>query len=225
MKLYGSIASPYVARVAMAARLKGIELPMEAAPGGMGSDEYRALNPTGKIPALQTDAGVIAESEVICEYLEDIHPEPSLLPGDAVLRAHSRTISRVTDIYVAPHNSGLMRQQNPANRDQALVDNAATEFAKAFVYLSYFMGPGPFAAGEQPSLGDCAAAPFLVLLKRTVFPFFEEIPDPTETDERLRVWWDALQQHAQCKAALDEYDAELESFLKFLMERLRQRGS
>jgi glutathione S-transferase len=119
----------------------------------------------------------------------------------------------------------LVRQQNPANRDQALVDNAATEFAKAFVYLSHFMGPGPFAAGEQPSLGDCAAAPFLVLLKRTVFPFFEEIPDPTETDERLRVWWAALQQHAQCKAALDEYDAELESFLKFLMERLRQRGS
>jgi len=225
MKLYGSIASPYVARVAMAARLKGIELPMEPAPGGMGSDGYRALSPTGNVPSLLTDAGVIAESEVICEYLEDIHPEPSLLPGDAMMRAHSRTISRVTDIYVAPHNSGLVRQQDPASRDQAFVDHAATEFAKAFVYLSHFMGPGPFAAGEQPSLGDCAAAPFLILLKRTVFPFFEEIPDPTETDERLGVWWTALQQHAECKAALDEYDAELESFLKFLMERLRQRGS
>jgi glutathione S-transferase len=191
----------------------------------MGSDEYRALNPTGKIPALQTEQGMIAESEVICEYLEDIHPKPSLLPEDPMLRAHSRMTSRITDIYVAPHNSGLVRQQDPANRDQAFVDKAAAEFAKAFTYLSHYMGPGPFAAGDQPSLGDCAAAPFLILLKRTVFPFFEEIPDPTETDARLRQWWAALQQHAECRAALDEYDAALEGFLKFLMERLRQRNS
>ena len=69
MKLYGSIASPYVARVVMFADLKGIELPMEAAPGGMGSDEYKAINPTGKIPALQVDGPhgkqTIAESTVI----------------------------------------------------------------------------------------------------------------------------------------------------------------
>jgi glutathione S-transferase len=224
MKLYGALASPYVARVAMVARLKGLELPLESAPGGMGSDEYKQLNPTGKIPSLQTDEGVIAESEVIAEYLEDMFPEPSLLPGDALLRAHSRATSRVTDLYVAPHNSGLIQQRDPANRDQAFVDNAASEFEKAFRYLAHFMGPGPFAAGDSPSLGDCAAAPFLILLKRTVFPHFDEIPDPTESNERLRVWWAALQEHEGCKASLDEYDASLEAFLEYLMERLRQRG-
>lgn len=224
MKLYGALASPYVARVAMVARLKGLELAMESAPGGMGSDEYRQINPTGKIPSLHTDEGLIAESEVIAEYLEDRFPEPSLLPGDALLRAHSRTISRVTDLYVAPHNSGLMHHRDPANRDQAFVGNAANEFGKAFTYLAHFMGPGPFAAGDSPSLGDCAAGPFLVLLKRTVFPYFDEIPDPTESNERLRIWWNALQEHAGCRAALDEYDSALEEFLKFLMERLRQRA-
>ena len=45
MKLYGSIASPYVARVAMFADLKGMQIEMEAAPGGMGSDEYKAIVP------------------------------------------------------------------------------------------------------------------------------------------------------------------------------------
>jgi glutathione S-transferase len=223
MKLYGALASPYVARVAMVARLKGLELPLESAPGGMGSDEYKQLNPTGKIPSLQTDDGVIAESEVISEYLEDRFPTPSLLPGDAVLRAHSRATSRVTDLYVAPHNSGLIQQRDPANRDQAFVDNAASEFEKAFSYLAHFMGPGPFAAGDSPSLGDCAAAPFLILLKRTVFPHFDEIPDPTESNARLQVWWTALQEHEACKASLDEYDASLEAFLEYLMERLRQR--
>jgi glutathione S-transferase len=223
MKLYGSLASPYVARVAMVARLKGVELTMEPAPGGMGSAEYKAFTPMGKIPALQTEHGIIAESEVICEYLEDFCPEPSLLPGDPALRAHSRMTSRINDLYVAPHNSGLIRQQNPENRDQTVVDNAAAEFERAFTYLAHFMGPGPFAAGDQPSLGDCAAAPFIILLKRTVFPFFDEISDPTETNERLRIWWEALQGHAGCKPALDEYDVALKEFLEFLMQRLSQR--
>ena len=48
MKLYGSLASPYVARVVMVADLKGINLEMVPAPGGMGSDEYKAINPTGE---------------------------------------------------------------------------------------------------------------------------------------------------------------------------------
>ena len=55
MKLYGALASPYVARVVMCARLKGIDLPLESAPGGMGSDEYKQINPIGKIPSLAVD--------------------------------------------------------------------------------------------------------------------------------------------------------------------------
>ena len=46
MKLYGALASPYVARVVMVARLKGIDIEMESAPGGMGSDEFKQINPT-----------------------------------------------------------------------------------------------------------------------------------------------------------------------------------
>ena len=84
MKLYGALASPYAARVHMFAMLKGIDLPLESAPGGMGSDEYKAINPTGKVPALDTGAGLIAESEIICEYLEEKYPEPALLPADPV---------------------------------------------------------------------------------------------------------------------------------------------
>ena len=62
MKLIGALASPYVARVVMVANLKGIEIPMEPAPGGMGSDEYKAINPIGKIPSLTVDGKCIAES-------------------------------------------------------------------------------------------------------------------------------------------------------------------
>ena len=95
MKLYGAIASPFVARVVMLARLKGIDLPLERAlGGGLRSEEYRAFNPISKMPSLEVDGRCIAESEVICEYLEEVYPDPPLLPADPILRAHSRMVSR-----------------------------------------------------------------------------------------------------------------------------------
>jgi len=223
MKLYGSLASPYVARVAMFASLKGINLPMEAPPGGMGSDEYKRINLTGKIPSLEADGHCIAESEVICEYLEAVHPEPALIPADPLGRAQTLMISRMTDLYIAPHNTPLRNQKKPAGRDQAVVDRQAAEFAQGFSYLEHFMGSGPFTVDDRPTLGDCALAPFIGMLKQTVFPFFEEIPDPTIGDGRLAAWWDALQGHPVCKQSIDAYDEELERFLKWLQDLLAKR--
>ena len=52
MKLYGSIISPYVARVVYAARMKGLDLEAEMPANGIKSPEYLQINPLGKMPAL-----------------------------------------------------------------------------------------------------------------------------------------------------------------------------
>ncbi len=224
MKLIGALASPYVARVVMFADLKGIELPLEPVPGGMGSDEYKAINPIGKIPSLTVDGKCIAESEVICEYLESAYPDPALLPGDPMGQAQSRMISRITDFYVAPHNTPLTRMRTRGERDQAIIDNGVAEFAKAFSYIDHFMGPGPFAVGDSPTMGDCALVPFIVMLKRSVFANFPEVTDPTEAGGRIADWWQAVQDHPVCKKNADEYDVALEAFLKWLYEMLAKRA-
>jgi glutathione S-transferase len=224
MKIYGALASPYVARVAMFADLKGIDLPMEPAPGGMGSDEYKQFNPTGKIPSLEVDGRCIAESTVICEYLESRFPEPRLLPADPFAQAQTRMIARMTDLYVAPHNSPLSRMRKPADRDQTVIDRQAAEFATGFGYIERCMGPGPFAVADAPTLGDCALAPFIGMLKRTVFANFAEVHDPTTGGGRLADWWGALQGHDLCARSIAAYDEALESFLKWLYDMLDKRG-
>ena len=197
MKLYGSIASPYVARVAMFADLKGIELEMEAAPGGMGSDEYKQINPTGKIPALLTDDGdCIAESTVICDYLEALHPEPALISADPLAQSQTRMIARMTDLYVAPHNTPLNRMG--PNRDEALIAQQAELFATCFANIAAFMGPGPMSVGAKPSLGDCALAPFIIMLQQNIFAKFPEVADPTQGNGRLADWWQALHDDPDC---------------------------
>jgi glutathione S-transferase len=220
MKLYGAIASPYVARVVMFARLKGMDLPLENTPGGSPrTEEYLAFTPIGKIPSLDVDGQCIAESEVICEYLEDIQPSPSGLPSDAMGRATSRTVSRIVDLYIAPHSSTMVRQVNPDGRDQAVVDEAKAAFAKSFGFLEHYMGAGPFAAGATPTLGDCSAAPYMMLLKKLVFANFPEIPDPTLVDGRLKDWWQAIEGNPICNGVVEEYAVAVESFLQYLLKK------
>ena len=94
LKLYGALASPYVARVVLAARYKKLDLPVEMPGGGLKSPEYLAMNPYGKMPTLEHGGRHVIESQVICEYLEELYPAPSILPGDALARALARTVSR-----------------------------------------------------------------------------------------------------------------------------------
>ena len=220
MQLYGAIASPYVARVVMLARIKGVDLPLAGMPGGSpASDEYRAINPIAKIPALETDGRYLAESEVICEYLEEVGGGKPGLPEDPFERATSRLVSRIVDLYLAPHTSAFFRQMNPAARDQDAIDAAAAELAKGFEYLEYYMGPGPFCVGAEPTLGDCSAAPYVMLIKKIVFANFDSVPDPTASDGRLGTWWQAIQGNEACRTTVEEYSDAVDGFMKAMAAR------
>ena len=126
MKLYGALASPYVTRVVMLARIKGIDVPLAGIPGeSPRSADYLAINPIGKIPSLEVNGHCIPESETICEYLEEVGGGKAGLPADPMERATSRTISRVVDLYIAPHTSTFFTQMNPAKRDAQVVSKHA----------------------------------------------------------------------------------------------------
>ena len=216
MKLYGALASPYVARVILFAQIKGIDLPQAETPGGRpNSPEYKLFTPIGKIPSLDVDGKCIPESETICEYLEDAYPDKSGLPADTFGRAQSRTISRIVDLYMAPISGELARQVNPAKRDTAIVEKNAEALAKVWTYLEHFMGDGPYAVGTEPTLGDCALGPHMAMFKVLVFANFENIPDPTQQGGRLQVWWDAMQANDSCRVLLDEYAVAFDKMMAY----------
>jgi len=213
MKLYGALASPFVARVVLFGKIKGIEI--EPVPTQPSSEEYRNFTPIGKIPSLEVDGKCIAESEVICEYIEDAHPEPSGLPADAYGRAQSREISRIVDLYLSPAASKFARQVNPEKRDADVVAGATAELEKAFAYLAHFMGDGPYAVGDKPTLGDCTLAPYMQMVKILVFDNFPEIQDPTLVDGRLKVWWDAIQSDEIFKPLIDDYAEAFGAMMRY----------
>ena len=214
MKLYGAAASPYVTRVIMFARLKGVELQRPPVPGGNPrSAEFHVINPIGKVPSLDVGGYIVPESEVICEYLEDAYPDVPGLPADDRDRITSRLVARITDLYISPNFRPLLPHLNPASRDQAAVHRIAAEFEKAFRALAHYMGPGPFCVASEPTLGDCALGPYIRLLKNVVFSTFD-IADPTDGNGRLATWWQAMESHDMCRANLDEYGAAVDVFMR-----------
>lgn len=215
MKLYGGLASPYVARVVLFARLKGINLVPEMPAGGIKSPEYLAKNPMGKMPVLEADGTVIPESEVICEYLEDLHPGGGGLPGTPAERARARLISRIHDVYLSSAVTTLFRSLKPATRDDVAVASAKASLETGFGYLGHFVTATPFAAGSQLSLADCALLPSITILRKTVLPAFG-LQDPSAGPGPLGRWWSACADDPVAGPFLEEYSAAVDAFLRML---------
>jgi len=218
MKLYGSLASPYVARVVLFSRLKGFDLEPQLPEGGIKSAAYLAMNPMGKMPLLEVDGRAIPESEVICEYLEDLRPGQGGLVGDPAARARSRLISRIQDLCIGQNASTLFRNLNPSQRDAAAVATATSGLEAGFGYLEHFVTADPYAAGPTPGLADCALLPSFVMLQKTVFPAFG-IADPTSGTGALGRWWTTVSGDALTAAFAAQYAAAVDAFLKMMAGR------
>jgi glutathione S-transferase len=212
--LYQSDLSPFAARVRIQARVKGLtDLVIAKPPGGTGSAEFKALNPTGKIPALVVDGAVLAESQVICDYLEDRHPTPALWPSDPLARAEARLLARVTDLYVCGPMFQTTGHASRKTRDQSFVDARLAELQTGLGYIVAYRGKSRAAGaryliGETLTLADAALAPALFFVVNFAAPVFQR------TDllpAGLEPYWNGIKDDPFVGPALDEMMAALQS--------------
>ncbi len=204
MKLYNVALSPFVARCRIQIYAKKLPIELVDPPGGLGSESYRRLNPTGKVPALQLDDGfVLPESTVIAEYLEDRFPEPALRPADPVARARMRLLSHFADLYFVPPLVALFGQVNPAERDAKVVAARLEELRPRYDQLAGLLGPGPLAVGAELTLADCSLFPLFFFATR-LHPVLGD-KDPTAERAPLSRWWQAVRRHD----AIQRVDGEL----------------
>jgi len=118
--LYSIPESLYSAKLRIVMRMKGISFEEVPPPGGYGSDAYKKVVPAGTVPAIVHDAFVLADSEAIAEYLNEVFDAPQMLPGDAKARARARERSRFHDTRLEPEVRAMFGQIAPG-RDDALV--------------------------------------------------------------------------------------------------------
>ncbi len=198
MKLYSLPLSHFASRCRIAIREKGLDVEIVAPPGQEPfPDEYRRVNPLGKVPALDIGGRVIIESEVINEYLDERFPTPPLMPADPERRAQVRTLSRFHDLYFEPALHPLFFQLDPKTRDAAAVAPGLAATRERLDQLETLLA-APWAAGETFTLADCTLAPTM-LFATLVLPILGA-PSPTDDRPRLAQWWQRVQDRPSVKA-------------------------
>jgi glutathione S-transferase len=96
-KIIGTYISPYVRKVLVVLQLKGITYEIDPIIPFMGDERFSQFSPLRRIPVLIDDQVTLADSTVICEYLEDRYPRPALYPHDVVQRARARWLEEFAD--------------------------------------------------------------------------------------------------------------------------------
>lgn len=190
MTLYGAPLSPYVSKLLILAEAKGLDLPMTVPPGGVGSDEYKTINPTGKVPALDVDGTVVPESLAIAIYLNSTQDGPSVLGETPLETAKILSVAQVAELYIGDNMGALFGQMNPETRSEDITKARLDGMKTGIARLDAMIQPGPFAVGDTLSLADCTIAPFLFYATQ-LFGVFG-LAKPLEGTKNLETYWNAI---------------------------------
>jgi glutathione S-transferase len=199
MKLYQTYYSPFPTRVRLAFYAKGIDFEVIEPPSvGESTGPKGAFvvgNPMGRVPVLVLDDGrTLPESEVICEYLEEVFPSPPLLPADPWQRAQVRLLTRISDFYLVMAMVPLFNimGQPVTDENRPVVQAAVKSIAEALGFLDFYIGTDGYAVGRTLTLADGALAPMLILSDEWV-PRRFGCPSPLTGFSRLSQYWHAVQ--------------------------------
>lgn len=168
VRIVGSFLSPYVRKVLVALAWKGIDYEIDPIVPFYGDDRFTKLSPVRRIPVLIDDRVTLCDSSVICQYLEDRHPEPALFPADVADRARARWLEEYADtrmgevfIWRLFHQVAIRRFVWNEEPDAALVRKTLDEdVPEVLDYLESQAPADGFAFGAL-SIADVSVAAFL----------------------------------------------------------------
>ncbi|MEN9728745.1 MAG: hypothetical protein RL434_3111 [Pseudomonadota bacterium] len=158
IKLYGFAVSNYYNMVKLTLEEKG--LPYTEVEVSLFSKDptFKTRSPMGKVPCIETSNGFLSETAAILEYLEELKPQPSLLPADLFARAKTREIMRIIELYIELAARRHFRHVffgDPLN--EAAVEEVRTVLENGVSALKQLVTPGPYLCGHQMTYADVYA--------------------------------------------------------------------
>jgi maleylacetoacetate isomerase len=175
VRLYNYFRSSASYRVRIALALKGLAydyVPIHLIKNEQLAPAYRALAPAQLVPALMIDAAdgapetTLTQSLAIIEYLDETHPEPPLLPEDALGRARVRSLA--LDIACDIHPLDNLRVLRYLQAELKISDDDKNRWYRHWIetgleaverQLADHPATGRFCHGDAPGLADCALVP------------------------------------------------------------------
>jgi maleylpyruvate isomerase len=169
MKLYSFFRSGTSHRLRIALNLKGIAtdyVAVDLRVDEQQKEAFKAINPQGLVPALDTGDQVMIQSPAIIEWLEEKHPTPALLPQGAEARAHVRALAAMVGCDIHPLNNRRVLQtlRKQFGADEAAVNAwCGTWMSDGFDAYEALVASdtkrGRFSFGDTPTLADVYLVP------------------------------------------------------------------
>lgn len=162
LTLYSYWRSTTSYRVRIALNLKGLSydtVPVNLVSGEQHATEYVARNPLKAVPTLVLENGVaLTQSLAILEYLDDIAPDPALLPGDPLLRARVQAAAQIIAMEIHPVNNlkvvSLLKSRHGLSAQEG-VDWMCHWMSEGFTAYQALLPDGPrYSFSETPLLCD-----------------------------------------------------------------------
>ena len=167
MKLYNYFRSSASYRVRIALALKGLDydyVPVHLVKREQLAESYAAVSPSRLVPTLEDDGQLLSQSLAIVEYLDEIQPQPPLLPPDALGRARVRALAQ--DIACEIHPLNNLRVLRYLVHDLKLSDDDKNRWYRHWVETGLEVverqlqrQPARFCHGDTPGLADITLVP------------------------------------------------------------------
>jgi len=191
MQVYGFWRSIASFRVRVALRIKGLafeEIPIDILSGEQFKPSYDAVNAERVVPTLIHDGHSVFQSLAIIEYLDDIQPNPRLLPQDAKERAYARSLGLMTVADAHPLVTPRVRNHlaQALGADARAIESWGKHWTMeglaTYERLLARRAPAPFALGSEPGLADICIAgqvvgAHLLKLELNAFPVVSRLAD------------------------------------------------
>ncbi len=205
IRLHHVPLSPFCRKVRLSLAEKKLEVELVEERYWEESLEYLQLNPSGKVPLLRMDGLALAESAAICEYIEDRHPEPSLMPKDPAARHEvRRLVGWFDDKFHREVTENLLYERvnkklsGKGYPDSGNVKAGAKAIKFHLDYMHWLLDQRRWLAGEVMTLADFAAAAQLSSL--------DYISDVDwNRSENLREWYAKIKSRPAFRSILADH--------------------
>ena len=210
IRLYGMPLSNFYSMTKHAILEKGLEVECEDCFPNQ-EPELLARSPMGKVPFVETPEGFLTESTVIMEYLEDVHPEPALMPTNPYEKALVRRMMKTVELYIEAPIHPLVGALFGRDVPEYIKENSPFQAKRGLAAMARMTSCTPWLCGDRLTYADIVAYYSFTLARRLTklhfdWDLLEDVPGLTE-------WYERFGEREVTRQVLEDMQASSEAIL------------